>query len=371
MNFLDRITERDAALYSDLEKKACGYKIVIYGAEKMGKRLYDILTSKGFKIDFAVVDDEYITNTHEIKDIPVLPLSSIVHAHEKYNYIVGFQGFSNTHHSVLKKTANEIFFYDIVRFIVDETRLNTPYCYYERHSDDINRVYEYLEDDVSRDVLVGYINQRISGKFEYSEKYYSKDHYYCDFIPFLENEILMDCGARDGNTVASFLDHIKNRNIKFTGEIYAIEPDKVNFGALTENIKYIPCHFYNIGVWNKNTRLEFKSCHDGRSMFSCAIKSDLLKYKTIDNVDVKKIDTILNGNKITFLKMDIEGSEFEALLGAEKTIKKYKPKLAISLYHKEDDLFKIPELIYSFCNTYKMYLRWHSYSYNELVLYAL
>ena len=69
--------------------------------------------------------------------------------------------------------------------------------------------------------------------------------------------------------------------------------------------------------------------------------------------------------------MDIEGAELEALKGAQNTIRNYHPKLAISAYHKFEDLFTLPQYIYSLDNSYKFYLRRHSHLAHELVLYAL
>ena len=69
--------------------------------------------------------------------------------------------------------------------------------------------------------------------------------------------------------------------------------------------------------------------------------------------------------------MDIEGSEYEALLGAKDTIYSSKPNLAICLYHKPNDLYEIPLLINSWNLGYKFYLRMHSYSAFDLVLYAV
>lgn len=91
------------------------------------------------------------------------------------------------------------------------------------------------------------------------------------------------------------------------------------------------------------------------------------------NISVKadSIDNRLRGRKATFIKMDVEGSELETLKGAEKTILKYRPKLAISLYHKDEDIVTIPIFLERLGLGYKYYLRHYQTRMCETVLYAI
>ncbi|EOS66974.1 FkbM family methyltransferase [Oscillibacter sp. 1-3] len=90
-------------------------------------------------------------------------------------------------------------------------------------------------------------------------------------------------------------------------------------------------------------------------------------------VPVATIDEIVEKEnpKVTMIKMDIEGSELEALKGAKKTIQRNKPKLAICIYHKPEDMLEIPLYIKSLVPEYKLYVRHHSNSNVETVLYAV
>ena len=80
---------------------------------------------------------------------------------------------------------------------------------------------------------------------------------------------------------------------------------------------------------------------------------------------------MLRDRKVTFLKMDIEGSELAALRGAERIIREQRPKLAICVYHKPEDMWEIPGFILNCHPDYKLYLRHYSISYTETVLYAV
>lgn len=79
---------------------------------------------------------------------------------------------------------------------------------------------------------------------------------------------------------------------------------------------------------------------------------------------------MVGSDNVTFIKMDIEGAEMEALEGAQKTIERCKPKLAISIYHKEDDLWEIPYYILKKYPWYKIYIRHYALTTNETVMYA-
>ena len=95
-------------------------------------------------------------------------------------------------------------------------------------------------------------------------------------------------------------------------------------------------------------KIKFYSLH-GPGSFAADIGNE--------NVETISIDTMLNGQRASYIKMNIEGSEKQALKGAEKTIKKYKPKLAVAGYHRTEDFWKIPSMIKEYREDYKLYLR--------------
>ena len=78
-------------------------------------------------------------------------------------------------------------------------------------------------------------------------------------------------------------------------------------------------------------------------------------------IEGRSVDSILGGKKATLIKYDVEGSEEQALLGSAETIKKYKPRLIVSLYHRTEDMVKLPLLVHKLNPSYKMYLRHHPY----------
>lgn len=119
----------------------------------------------------------------------------------------------------------------------------------------------------------------------------------------------------------------------------------------------------NKAIWNCRETLYFDNLGSG---------SGRVDERGKDSLEADSIDAILNQEEIDFIKMDIEGSEFEALLGAYKTIKKSSPILAVSVYHKQDDFIKIPLLIKALNSRYKLYFRhYRRLSMQETVCYAI
>lgn len=175
-----------------------------------------------------------------------------------------------------------------------------------------------------------------------------------------EKEIFVDGGCYDAANSDMFTKWAGNMPKK----VYAFEPDENNFRickAVLENIKDLHYELIPKGLWSSENVLKF--CASANEASQLAENGKV-------QIPVTRLDTAVDG-KATFLKMDIEGAEYEALQGAENLIRKYRPKLAISVYHKMEDIWELPNLILSFCSDYTFYLRHYSLSSEETVLYAV
>lgn len=178
------------------------------------------------------------------------------------------------------------------------------------------------------------------------------------------NEVFVDGGCYDCESDFLFM---KWCNGKFN-KVYAFEPDEFNFKKCKEilyhkDLKDI--HLYRNGLWNKKETLYFNMRKDQRSM--------IIDLETEDSIVIEGItlDEVVGNDQVTFIKMDIEGSELKALIGARNTIIENRPKLAISIYHKSDDILDIPNYILSLHDDYKLYLRHYSFGIEDTVLYAV
>ena len=182
---------------------------------------------------------------------------------------------------------------------------------------------------------------------------------YFDYFEPKESEVFIDGGSFNGTTSLEFTQWAT----KGYDYIYSFEANSLVVDNCKETFKKynLKGEVINKGLWNKSDVLLF----DANKGQGSSIKSN-----GSEKIETISIDEILKGNKATFIKMDIEGAEYNALLGSEKTIKKYRPRLAISVYHKPEDILEIPALLIEMDVDYKFALRQYLPNGLETILYA-
>lgn len=181
-----------------------------------------------------------------------------------------------------------------------------------------------------------------------------------------KGDIVIDAGVGWGDTKV-YLAALADQESR--GRSYAFDILQEGMGALSEQCKE------NSELRNITPVLKALSDKDNEKVYvsSPSPGARVVNKKTGRAVQTITIDTFFKDQaleKVNFIKMDIEGAEVPALKGASETIKTFKPKLAISVYHKWDDLLIIPELIHSFRNDYTYYLDCTNGFGGETVLYC-
>lgn len=231
------------------------------------------------------------------------------------------------------------------------------------------KAYEMLADEESKRIFVNIICNRIAphlSEYDYDELATFPQYFPKDILSFSQNESFVDCGAFDGDTVKAFLETVDNKFDK----IYSFELDRENFDDLKKNVSEygedisLKIECINSGVWNENKTISYgrMSSSDSFSIFNTR-ESEL--------ASVVKLDDCLKDKKITMIKMDIEGAEMNALNGAENIIKTQKPKMAICVYHRIEDIWEIPLYLKKIVPEYKISIRHHAnYWVSETVCYA-
>lgn len=175
----------------------------------------------------------------------------------------------------------------------------------------------------------------------------------------MSDEYFVDAGALDGTTTKLFLEHFRD------GHAYVLEPNPEQFAITKKALQAYPeTECFPYGAYDQNTTLYFDPAVGDEGAARVSEAGSI-------TIEVRKLDDLLQGRKVTFIKMDIEGSELAALRGAEQIIREQRPKLAICVYHKPEDMWEIPSLILQYHPDYKLYLRHYSISNTETVLYAV
>jgi|ERR1035437_933098 FkbM family methyltransferase len=229
---------------------------------------------------------------------------------------------------------------------------------------DVKKALSLFLDEPSQREYLSQIRWRLLLDFDCLPSPVTHEIYFPDdLISILPDEVFIDCGAFDGDTLSSFL---KRSRDAFTQYI-AFEPDPINLNKLNAYINTLSVStrskikVYNYAVGSQKEKLLFNATGTGASSLGIG---------TLE-VNCEKMDDLIKDLKTTFLKMDIEGAEPDALYGAKHIIQKYKPALAICVYHKQDHLWSIPLFINSLSEDYYFFLRPHLYKVWDLVCYAI
>ena len=235
----------------------------------------------------------------------------------------------------------------------------------KENSEKFEKMYQSLEDYRSKKIFYAILNNWYNYDFINLEQVMEKcfSHYFdLDIIPSCQEEVFVDLGAFNGDTVEDFI-KIYGDNYK---KIYAYEMTEQSMRELKERVKNYPRIIY-----------EQKAVSDEVGMGSIKIheistSSNQLELEEIGEIEVTSLDDDIN-EKITMIKMDIEGSELKALKGAENHIIKDRPKLLLSVYHGYEELLTLWEYLEKLDLSYHYYLRYYGGPIfpTEIVLFAI
>ncbi len=224
----------------------------------------------------------------------------------------------------------------------------------QKYAAPLQYVYDKQADEQSRKVFAAALNYKLSGKINYLSGCTTRRE--DDLRTLLQpssEEIYLDLGAYNGDTISE-LGRLTNYHWR---QVIAAEPDRRNCrklrllaGELAQRGLHVEVH--ESGVWDSEGVLPFSDSGGRQSSFMSTHKTP---------VPVTTIDALAAGRKISYIKMDVEGAEVQALHGGAQTIVNFAPKLFIAAYHYDADLFRLPILLWKLVPDYKIYLRKHPY----------
>ena len=214
-----------------------------------------------------------------------------------------------------------------------------------------------LADSKSKNVLQEILEYRKTGNLKFLDGYTfcPERQYFSSICPLFENEVFVDCGGFDGDTTERFIKNCPEYN-----KVWFFEPSTNNMNIAKDRLRNErDIIFIDKGVSNSKDRLKFNATAGSASAIS--------EFGGVD-IEVTTIDGEINEH-VSFIKMDLEGWELNALKGAQSRIKTDHPRLAIAVYHRASDFWKIPKLVLSFRGDYDVYLRHYTEGWVETIMY--
>ncbi len=229
----------------------------------------------------------------------------------------------------------------------------------QRHEQELQAVYNLLEDDLSRKVMFAFLRSKIlNDPTPLGEVFTDRQYFPEDIFCFSDHEVVVDGGAFTGDTLLRYLHEAKPCFASY----HAFEPDAKNWMVLQQTVE-------ELGA--KNVHLVHKGLLDRAARLHFATGGNTSRLQESGGLMIETVALDEAVPNASFIKLDIEGCEAQALEGARRTIQTNKPKLAICVYHSCQDIFEIPLLVKRLHPGYRMFLRTHDReATRECVLYA-
>lgn len=336
---------RDDSLWVKLQKET--RPIFLYGTGNGADKILDVCSRFNIPVEGVFASSDFVRN-RTFRDMPVQSLAAI---EEKYgDDFVVLLAFGTTLLSVAEN----------IRKVAEKHTLYIPevplygkdlftYEYYLENLEKIEAAYELFEDERSKSVYEDMIGFRLSGEPKLLINAEPMAVSYSEIFANMSIDTAVDCGAYKGDSTEMMAEVLTPR------KIYAAEPDPKTFlklSAYAENEERSMVIPVNAAIGKECAQVEFMSSASRGSG-----KEGLSKSAKCTTVDVRTVDSIVKDENIDLIKLDVEGDEADAIEGCRQTIKRCAPSMAVSVYHRTQDIFELPLLLGKLLPDHKMYLR--------------
>lgn len=317
--------------------------IVLYGMGDGAEKILRELSLRNLSAAAIFASDEFVRG-HSWRGYPICRFSEICTMYDRFIILLAFGVHDAPMMEKLYCMSEQYELYAPDVPVAGEGAFDVAFL--RAHESAFMRVYERLADDQSRRVLEYSLRYKISGRIEYLKAMESTpEEVYKTLLCPSHFETYVDLGAYDGDTIREFLHYTGGQYQK----IIALEPDRRNYKKLVARTPQAIC--LQAGAWCEDCTMRF-AAKGGRNS---SLGSD-----GVETV-MRTVDSVLGSSAASYLKFDVEGAEYEALCGAEKTMRTYRPKLFVAAYHRNEDLFRLPLLIHELNPAYQLYLRHYPY----------
>lgn len=368
----------DATNFMELQALALTQPIVridytrpvwIFGAGKFGRSLAGVMQSGGIDVAGFI---ETKPSSIQISGLPVVDWHTLAGNAHHPQIALGIFNHTTPYDHLLEIASNAGFNELLMpwdTYTQFRSELGWRYWLSPRETiisnlERIGHVAEHLADNISRYTLYRLCAFRLGQDLHYSSFQSPENQYFNSLtLPPLQNKPIkyLDCGAYNGDT---YIDFVTQPGIR-CHQAFLMEPDPENYASLVRNVSSIQAEAIclPLAAADKNEMLTFSS---GQG------EGSTLGTETGDiRISAVALDDVLSQTRVDLIKLDVEGSEVQALKGAAQLIKRSRPILAISIYHKPQDLWEIPELLIAMCTDYTFHIRQHSCNSFDCVLYAI
>jgi FkbM family methyltransferase len=330
-------------------------KRFLYGRNKYSAELANIIEIDGFIDDFTVIKT---WNNKQVYKINEVPRDSLV-----VNCTFSISPVT------LSKRIDEFF----PNGALEYSNLLSVFPYFipvpdfikEQQSDFLSNkikylnLYNALSDEPSKQLFIDLMRYRCTGDIANMNLYSIRptEQYFEDFLNLPKDPVFIDGGGFDGDTTELFC-----KNYPQYRKVYLFEPSIINISKAKSRLKeYYNIVFIEKAISDKNEILNFNG--ESGMMSSVASNGGSTVIATTIDDEVKE--------KVSFIKMDLEGWDLNALIGAKSHIINDHPNLAIAVYHKTNHLWKIYDFVMSIRKDYKIFLRQYTEGNSETIMYFI
>lgn len=323
------------------------YPVFVFGAGGFGQKVADVLRSSGYKFAGYVTSDTWFNNLHN----------------QQVQIVIGIFNrdvpLNKVYNEAIKKGFKNIFmpwdFYNQFHYEMGWRYWLARDTVVAKNLGSINQVVDLFADVTSVECFYNIINFRSGHLLEYSSFTHNLPQYFNDLTLNKPINMYVDGGAYIGDTYNYLIERID------VARSYLIEPDPNNFARLTSTVKQAVC--LPMALSDKIELVKFASDSS---------ESAHIDARGTYNIMTVSLDQLFpNVHNLSFIKLDLEGGEFKAIKGAERLIRNSRPVIAVSIYHKPEDIWEIPLLLSEYCEDYNFYLRQHNFNSFDSVLYAV
>ncbi|MGA6984724.1 MAG: FkbM family methyltransferase [Terriglobales bacterium] len=370
----DAVRARERRAFDDLASPL-GEKLVLFGVGPLGKAVLAGLRKAGVE-PLAFADNNRDRWQQQVMGLPVLsPAEAVERYGQTACFVVTIYQGSAVRSQLASLGCKRVvacapLLWKYADIFIPQCGLELPHRFREQ-CDAIRKCYAILDDELSRREVREQLLWRYWLDFSaLSPPLDAIDTYFpMDLLSPVPDEVFVDCGSFDGDSIRSFNSHWGGR----FRHAFAFEPDPANRAALASNVRAIGISDrvtvmpYAVGNINGPVSFAFNSSASSHVTAENA-KSDAgsaIECRRLDDIEWPATTTP------TYIKMDIESAEPEALAGGSELLRRHQPVLAVCTYHRSEHLWQIPNLIRSIAPEYHVFLRRYAEESWEGVCYAI